>query len=84
MKPFLLILQIVVVTPEGGIANTVDRFYVPSKAMCEDVQKIMKSAFTWQRHERNDQGLIQKTRAYSIAKIQCIPMRGVQHMPGDE
>ena len=84
MKAYLLILQLVVVTPEGGIATAIDRFYVPSKAICLDVEKVMQRSFTWQRHERNDQGLIQKTRAYSIAKVTCIPMRGVQHMPGDE
>jgi hypothetical protein len=84
MKPYLLILQLVVVTPEGGIATTTDRFYVPSKAICFDVEKVMRRSFTWQRHERNDQGLIQKTRAYSIAKVKCIPAPGVQHMTGDE
>ena len=84
MKPFLLILQLVVVTPEGGIATTIDRFYVPSKAICLEVEKVMRESFNWQKQERDDEGLIQKTRAYSLAKVKCIPMRGVQHMPGDE
>jgi hypothetical protein len=84
MKSYLLILQVVVVTPEGGVSNTIDRFSVETKAVCLKVEKIMRESFNWQKQARNDKGLIQKTRAYSLAKAKCIPMRGVKWGWGDE
>ena len=85
MKPFLLILHLTTVTPEGSIATTVDRFYTPSEEACQKTALELKRSLNWIRQKREN-GKIQKTIAVSIAKPLCIPMRGVlrnggvQHM----
>ena len=83
MKPFLLFLAITVSTPDG-ISVTTDRFYTPSKSVCLETAAQLKKDHTWEVKARvifyEDQFV---TTHKSKAVVSCIPMRGVQHMPGD-
>ena len=78
MKPFLLFLVITVMNPDGGVDVTADRFYVPSIYDCELVKKQLEAEHTWEAYYRG------VTITRSTAKVTCVPMRGVQYMPGDK
>lgn len=79
-KPFLLIAQFTVVTPEGGVTMKTDRIYTPSETACKAVEKIIIDKFNWAEQEYV-KGVITKTKALGIVKTKCIPMRGVQSQP---
>ena len=83
IKPFMLLLHVTVLAPEtGGISTSLDRIYTPSEEACEATSKQLLAGLNWIKQKRDKDGKITYTVAYSIAKAICIPMRGVQHMPG--
>ena len=83
IKPFMLLLHVTVLAPQtGGISTSLDRIYTPSEAACEATSKQLLAGLNWIKQKKNTNGKVTYTVAYSIAKAICIPMRGVQHMPG--
>mgnify|MGYP003146379860 FL=1 len=83
LKPFMLLLHVTVLAPDtGGIATSLDRIYTPSEAACKATATQLTRRLNWVRQKKDTKGNITHTLAYSIAKAICVPMRGVQHMPG--
>ncbi len=72
----LLVVYLVVVTPEGGIATKTDHILHASAANCEKSRGRLIQALTWVKQRRDGKGRIQSTVAYSIAKAVCIQVAG--------
>lgn len=72
----LLLLHLVIVTPEGGITTQTDRILHASAANCEASRERLVQGLTWVKQRRDGKGRIQSTIAYSVAKAVCIRIAG--------